>query len=74
MLHGGRLMLTSKEYEPINPDFLIMLHTDLIDQAFHVPQATESGHEIAVPITALSDITCSRAIDVELRVLKYILQ
>lgn len=66
-------MLTSKEDKAIDANLLLMLHTNFIDQTFHVAQAAESRHEIAISISTLPDITCSWAIDVELWVFEDIL-
>jgi hypothetical protein len=68
-----RYSLTSVKDKAVDSDDLIPGDTDFINEAFHVPQATKSSHQIAVAISTLAHITCSRSIDVELRFLKNVL-
>lgn len=67
------LMLTSKEHKAIDTNLLVMFDADLVDQPFHVSQATEGRHEIAIAITTLANVTCRGAVDVELGIVKDIL-
>ena len=51
-----------------------MLDADLINQPFHIAEPTEGRHEVAIPISTLSNVACSGTIDVKVRVLKNILE
>lgn len=66
-------MLTSEEHKAIDTNLLVMFDADLVDQPFHISQATEGRHEIAIPIAALANITGRGTVDVELGVVEDIL-
>jgi hypothetical protein len=68
-----RTSLTSVKDKAVDSNDFILGDANFIDEAFHVPQATKGSHQIAVAVSPLPYITCSRSIDVELRLLENVL-
>lgn len=61
------------KHKAVHADNLVTRHAHLIDQAFHIPQTTKSGHEVTVTISTLTYITCCGTINIELRLLEDVL-
>jgi hypothetical protein len=65
--------LTSVEHKAIYTDFIVSLNADLINKALFVSQSTQSGHQPAITISTLTDISGGGAIYVELWVFENVL-
>jgi hypothetical protein len=65
--------LTSVKDKAVDSYEFIAGDANLVNEAFHIPQATKRSHQIAIAVSPLPHITCSRSIDVELRFLKNVL-
>src|SRR5271154_1639128 len=63
-------LAVSVEDKAVDSHDFVSGNAHFVNQAFHVPQATEGSHQVAVAISTLSHITRRRPIDVELRLLE----
>lgn len=61
------------EDESVHANVLIHCDAYLLYEPFLVPQGTKCGHEPAIAIAALADITSTGTIDIKLGVFKDIL-